>query len=133
MAEEKELKIPATPGKCVDALYTTRQKRLELQRKVKELEEYEAALKNHLINTLPKDDASGVAGKLARATIVQKEVPTISDWDGFCKYMSRTKSFDMIQRRINTHAVQARLDDGKKVAGIEMFLSTSVSINKISK
>ena len=59
-----------------------------------EVEAEEKALKEHIIQTLPKSEASGVAGKVARVTVVTKDVPQVKDWDAFYKYVSKTKSFD---------------------------------------
>ena len=84
---EKEFKIPKNLGACADQLFKTRQKRLELQKAVDELAAEESALKEHLINTLPLSEASGVSGKLARVTINVKEIAQVKDWEAFYKYV----------------------------------------------
>jgi hypothetical protein len=124
-------KLPKTMGACADRLYELRQQRLEVQKTVDKLAAEEAALKEHIINTLPKSEASGVAGKLARVTVVNKVVPQVEDWDAFYKFVKKTGSFDLLQRRLTDQAIKERWEAGKEVPGIKHFTATTVSINKV--
>ena len=90
----------------------------------------EKALKEHIINNLPKSD-SGAAGKVARVSVVTKDVPQVKDWDAFYKYVSRTKSFDLLQRRLSDAAIKERWENKKQVPGVEAFTVVSVSLNKV--
>lgn len=133
MSEVKKpkLKFPKTMGACADRLYELRLKRLEEQKKVKLLEDEEKALKNYIIQSLPKSEASGVAGRLARVTVVTKEVPQIEDWEAFYKYVKKTNSFDLMQRRLADDAIKERWAAGKEIPGVNHFQAVSVSINKV--
>lgn len=130
-AENPKFKFPKTMGACADRLYELRQKRLEMQKEVDKIAAEEAALKEHIINTLPKSEASGVAGKLARVTVITKVVPQVKDWDAFYKYVKKTGEFDLMQRRINDGAIKERWEAGKEIPGVEHFNTVSVSINKV--
>lgn len=129
--ENTKFKFPKTLGACADRMYQLRQKRLEMQKEVDKVAAEEAALKEHIINTLPKSEASGVAGKLARVAVVTKQVPQVKDWDAFYKYVKRTGQFDLLQRRLSEVAIKERWDAGKEVPGVEHFTVVTVSINKI--
>lgn len=132
MATEKpKFKLPKSLAACADRLYEVRQKRLDQQKVVAALEEEERALKNHLIDNLPKSDASGVAGKLARVTVVTKDVPQVKDWDALHKYIKRTGQFELFQRRLADNAVRERWEAGKEVPGVERFKAVSISLNKV--
>lgn len=131
MTEKKTYKFPKTLGACADKLFEIREERRAAQRVVDEMEEEEKALKAHLINTLPKSEAGGVAGKLARVTIVTKPVPQVKDWDAFYKYVKKNDAFDLLQRRLVDTAVAERWEAGKKVPGVESFNVVTVSINKV--
>lgn len=132
MAVEKpKFKFPKAMGACADLLYQLRQKRLEMQKEVDKIAAEESALKEHIINTLPKSEASGVAGKLARVTVITKVVPQVKDWDAFYKYVKKTGQFDLMQRRINDSAIKERWEAGKEIPGVEHFNAVSVSINKV--
>lgn len=125
------MKFPKTLGECADALYQTRQNRLELQRQVADIEAYEKGLKEHIINTLPKSRQEGAQGKMARVTIVKKDVPQVKDWDAFYGYVHKHKAYELLQRRLSAEALTERLDAGKKVPGVETFTAVTLSVNKV--
>lgn len=129
--ESSEFKVPDSLALCADLLYTTRIARLEIQKQVDALAAKESTLREHLINNLPKSDATGVAGSVARATIVTKVEPTVEDWDAFYKYVAKTKSWDMLQRRISAPAIRARWEAKKEVAGVGHINVVSISLNKV--
>lgn len=131
MVTEVKYKFPKALGACADRLYELRQKRLDMQKEVDKVAAEESALKEHIINTLPKSEASGVAGKLARVTVITKVVPQVKDWDAFYKYVKKTGQFDLMQRRITDGAIKERWEAGKEIPGVEHFNAISVSINKV--
>lgn len=131
MATEVKYKFPKALGACADKLFELRNKRLEMQKAVDAVAAEESALKNHIIENLPKSEASGVAGKLARVTVVTKQVPQVKDWDAFYKYVKKTGSFDLMQKRLTDAAIKERWEAGKEVPGVEHFNAVSVSINKV--
>jgi len=124
------MRIPKTIGACADALYTIRSKRLDLQKKVDALAAEESELREHIICELPKSDASGVAGKLARVSVVRKQVPSVKDWDTFYRYVKRTGAFELLHRRVADAAIRERWDAGKTVPGVEVFTAVTVSLSK---
>lgn len=132
MPKTKAFKPPKALGACADMLYELRQRRLDLQKDVTAIKEKETALNNHIIEQLPKSDATGVAGKTARVRVLTKAVPVVEDWDKFYAYVSRQKAWELMQRRINTRAIQERLEAGKKVSGTGEFTAVSVSVTKVN-
>lgn len=125
------LKIPKKIGEAVDLYYTTRLARLAAEKVAADIDADEKLLREHLINTIPKSAASGIAGRLARATIVPKIVPTVEDWDAFHKYVIKTKDFSLLQKRLGEAAIRERWDAGKKVPGVIAFNAVTVSLNKV--
>ena len=124
-------KFPKALGGCADMLYELREERKKLQQEVDAVEEEEKALKEYIIQTLPKSQASGVAGKLARVTVITKPVPQVQDWGKFYAYVKKHNAFELMQRRLSDQAVKERWEAGKKVPGVEPFNITTVSINKL--
>jgi hypothetical protein len=124
-------KPPKQLAVCGDLLYTTRQERLALEKLVEELKTKENILREHLIANLPKSEASGIAGKIARVKIDTKDVPHVKDWETLQKYVKRTGSFELLQRRISDTAVKERWEAGKEVPGVERFTATVVSCTKV--
>lgn len=130
MAEVK-FKFPKTLGECADKLYKLREERLATQKVAEELEAEEKALKEHIIQTLPKSEASGVAGKVARVTVVTKQVPQVKDWKKFYAFIKKTGAFELLQRRLTDKAVAERWEVGKAVPGVEPFGVVTISLNKL--
>ena len=127
-----KFKIPKTLGACADLLYELRKTQLEAQKAVDTIAEQEQAVKNYIIDELPKSQLSGASGKIATVKVEQAEKPTINDFEAFMKYVAKTKSWDLVQQRCNDKAIQERLDAGKTVAGIKLFKFKKVSITKRS-
>lgn len=130
--KKKTYKFPKAMGACADMLYKLRQERLAKQKGVEAIEAEEKALKLYIINNLPKSEASGVAGKMARVTVVTKEVPQVSDREAFRKYVNRTKRFDLANKLSpSAPAVRAMWEDGKAIPGIDKFNAVTISMNKV--
>lgn len=131
MSEPKKYKFPKALGACADKLYQLREARLAKQKEAEAIEAEEKALKEHLINTLPKSEANGVAGKVARVTVVTKPVPQVKDWEKFYAHVKKTGQFELMQRRLSDTAIKERWEAGKSVPGVESFNVVTVSINKV--
>lgn len=125
------MKIPKALGAVADLLYTTRAKRLALSKQVEALEKDETALREHIIQTLPKSKASGVSGKVARVTVLTDDVPQVEDWDAFYKYVKKNDAFELLQRRLSKEAVAERIDDGETLPGVKLMKIPKVSLNKL--
>lgn len=130
-AEITTLKIPKTIGECADLLYATQEKRLAVAKQVTELEAQEVLLREHIIAELPKSKTTGVAGKRARVSVYNSEVPQVKDWDAFYKYVKKNNAFELMQKRLSTKAIDERLDAGEKLPGVERFTVVKVSLNKV--
>jgi hypothetical protein len=132
MCEVSEIvTLPPTLAGCADRLYQVRELRYAKQKEVKELEREETALETYIIDELPKSEATGIAGKIARVTVVNKIKARVTDWPKFYAYIARTKSFDLLQRRVGEAAIKARWDDNKQVPGVDHYQYPEVSINKV--
>lgn len=128
----KTFKPPKSIGACADLLYKLKAERSAAQKIVDKIEADEKALKEHIINILPKSETTGAAGKLCRVTVVTKDVPQIKDIKKFLAYVKKTDSFDLMQRRLSIEAVNARLEAGDKLPpGLEIFKAVTLSVNKV--
>jgi hypothetical protein len=127
----KAFKMPKSLAECADLLYTTKEKRLKVQKEADALGDLEKALKEHLINNLPMSKATGVAGKIARVTILPKQRPQVQDWDKFYAYIKKNNAFELLQRRTADKAIEERWENKKQIPGVEAFAYKSVSINKV--
>lgn len=132
MAIKKSYKFPKSLAVCADKYYQLRQQRLAMQKKVDEIEAEEKAYKNHLIDNVPKSEATGVQGKIARVTIVTREEPQVKDEEAFRKYLAKTKRWDLAYKlRPSAPAIRELWEDGKVIPGVEKFNVVTVSLNKV--
>jgi lipid II:glycine glycyltransferase (peptidoglycan interpeptide bridge formation enzyme) len=128
-----EFKFPDTLGACADLYYTTREKRLAMQREVDEVEALESAVRDHIINNLPKTD-NGAIGKICRVAVKVKPKPVVEDWDKFYEFVSKNRKkggFALLNRAVNAKATQEYWDAGKKVPGVGSMNVVTLSVNKL--
>lgn len=138
-----KFKMPKKLADCADLLFTTRAERLQLQKIVDEKQAIETTITRFLIDSLPKDNASGIAGKMCRVSLVSKEVPQVNDWDAFYKFIAEefkkqekkfgtgSGAFALLQRRIGEKAVQELWEEDKAVPGVGKFSVTNLSVSKV--
>lgn len=129
---EKKIKLPTKLAAVADLLWSTRQERLAMAKKLDELKRVERSCEDLLINKLPKDDATGVAGSLARATIEVDAVPIIVDEKKLMAYVNKTGETDLLQKpKLSSTAVRLRWDNKKSVPGVGVFNAVKVHLNKV--
>jgi hypothetical protein len=127
----KAIKIPKGVAACADRLYACKLERAQAQKVVDALADEESAIKEYLIQTLPKGEASGTMGKQAKAYVYLDPIPQVKDWKKFHAYVWKNKAFDMLPRSIAKGAVTERLDAKKKIPGVEVFNVVKVSCTKL--
>lgn len=129
-----KFKLPKTLAACADLAYEDRARRLVIQRSADSIEAEEKALKAHLIENLPKSEASGVSGKVANAKVETKQVPSVKDWEALFAWIKKqrgTTGFHVLGRTIAGEAIQELWEAGKKVPGVEPFTVVKLSLTKI--
>lgn len=134
MTKRRPLKAPLTmkdAPKLVDELWRTRKERLDLSKKVEDLQKKESELRLSILDVLGKSRASAVGGKLARAEMEPKTIPVIKDWDALYQHIGKTKSFDLLQRRIAESAVRERWENKKEVPGIAAEVVAVLGLHKV--
>lgn len=134
--EPKKAKVPAskfpkTMAACADAYQEARDNRLAADKEVARLKEWENALKEHIINNLPKSEATGVSGKYAQVTVVTKTKLKVADWDKFYSHVKKTGHFELLNRALNQAAAQERFDAGKPVPGVDTFDDVTLSLHRL--
>lgn len=130
------IKLPKTLAACADRLYEVRQLRLIKEREADAFIKEETALREHLIQNLPKSQATGVSGKTARVSILSKTVVQITDWDAYYghivkNYKKNPGIFALLQKRAGDAAVKEVWADGKEVPGATPMEVPTVSLNKL--
>jgi hypothetical protein len=123
-------KLPKSLGACVDLAHDLREKRLTMQKEVDAVEAQEKFVREHIIKSVPKGD-SGAVGKRFKGVVLTEDIPQVEDWDVFYRHISKTKSFDLLNRAVNRKAVSERWADKKAVPGVKVFKAVKLSITKV--
>lgn len=130
-------KLPKSLAACVDLLYTTQQARYALTKEADKLSAIEVAIRERLIQELPKSDSTGLAGKVARANIEVKAIVRVSDKDKLRKFAdAQIKKYpeqrETWYRFVTSEAsIKELWGKGKAVPGAERMQVPVVSLHKV--
>lgn len=136
------VKLPKTLAGCADLLYTMEKERYVLQHKVEVMKKSETAIREHLIANLPKSDALGVTGKVANATIKEREIVeligTEADryekvYDYILKNARKNPGvWSLLQRRLGEASAMELIVAGKGgLIGAKLGKIPTVSLKKV--
>jgi hypothetical protein len=137
-------KAPKTLAAAADKVYELREERLGFTRQADAIKAEEGFLREHLIENIPKGDATGVVGKVVRVVIKSDVVPVAEDWSKIYEHIVATYldhkkkktgqhdgAFALLNKALNSASVKEQWEAGKAVAGVGKFNSKSLSINKL--
>ena len=99
----------------VEEYRTIRLERLELQRKVNELDAAEKKLKEKIIEEL----RAGTPHK--GVILIQKDKPIVANWTLLYAHIQATGEFELLHRRLTEAAVLERRADGESIPGVGWF------------
>lgn len=128
----KQVSPAPTIGALIDKMKTIAVERSTLSLADKALSEEQKGLEQQIIELMDKQETRVGEGKIAKASIVESEEPTIEDWDAFTKWMTRTKNLHLIQRRISAPAWrEIRALKKAEVPGIGVFTKRSLNLRAV--
>lgn len=133
--------MPKTLAGCADKLYEVREERLAKGREEDALKKTEGLLRNHLIDALPKGEASGIAGKLAFAHIEPGTAFSGKDWGKIYaqivkEYLAaktpegKLAAFRYLNRALTKEPLEEIWDNGKTFPGVERIPVKKVLVSK---
>ncbi len=125
--------MPSVLGSEIDKLIRLRAKRMKKQKEVDTLKGEEAALTAALVELCGKNKISKASGRYGTFSTKIVVVPTVEDWPAFYKYIARTKSFELLQRRVGVEAFRERVAAGKLPAGTKADTKTQVTLTATPK
>lgn len=127
------VKFPKTVGSAVDALHRLKLKKDGAEVVVNKIKDDYNKLQDHIFSLLNKQDSTGAKGNLAQVTVIHQVVPTLDEYPDLIKYIKKTGSFDLLQKRLSSTAIKLRWEDGKEVPGVGRFTKVSLRLIKIKK
>jgi hypothetical protein len=134
-APKNDFKAPKLLAQAADRYYTIRQERLAKEKEAEKLKAEEAFLKKHIIDTLPKSQAGGIAGKVCRVEITQKHRWSVSNWEKVWAYCAKNRAkggFAILQKKLSPKACEEIfVKTGKPLDGLEKFDYPDLSVSKL--
>jgi hypothetical protein len=126
-----QFKKAKTAAARADLLYLVDEERLRVQKSAEAIKKFVSKLEKWFIQELPEDDATGVAGKVARVQLKKKSRPSVVDWGKFYAHIKKKGEFELLNRAPNAKSIKERWEQGKEVPGIEQFIYSAVSVTKV--
>lgn len=120
-------------AKLCDQWWKARAVRLAADKKAAELKATESALKDTILLSMKKESVGAIGGKLVTVEHKTKKRPNVVDWPKFYAYIAKTKSWDLLQRRVGEAAVAARWEEKKTVPGVESIDVDDFSYSQVKK
>lgn len=124
-------KVPKTLQAAADELYRVGAEKTAANKLVKDLEKFENQIKKFMTEEMERRKITVIGGKLAKIELKPKKIPTVEDWPKFYAFVAKTKSWDLLQKRLSEPAIRERWDDNKQIPGVGRFPITKVSCTKL--
>lgn len=120
--------IEGLPVQTLGDLYReARDIRLAMQKKVDDVKSFETRCHEAIIAQVPVDQGFVTNGY--SFVVVNKEVPTIKDWDAVLAYIGETGRTDFLQKRLAEKAV-TDTENWHTIPGIQRFNAAKLSVTK---
>ena len=120
-------------GTMIDDMFDLREKKKELEARVKDINEQMTLLEAELMNKLDDEKQTMGRGLSASASITNTEIPMVEDWEEFGQYLIDNDALYLLQRRVAVRAFRELKDAGEVIPGTTTFPKRAISLRKISK
>jgi len=105
-------------SQLIDGLRDLKQQKEDLGKQEKAINEKIAAIEGDIMHAMNEAGTFKAMSEAGHSVTMAKKVhPTIVDWDQFYAYVSSTKSFDLLHRRLSSTAFQDRWKEGESIPG----------------
>jgi hypothetical protein len=124
-------KLTGSIGDNIDRMWALRERKRELEAKVKEIEGEISGVEEVLMKQLDDQGVTASRGSKATASISTSVVATIADWDALCKYIKRSGHFQLFQRRISDPAFRELAEQKGAVPGLDSFVKKKLNLKSL--
>jgi len=121
----------ASIGKAIDEIAKLQKQRDALEAKVTAADKAITEKKDKLLARIQKSKLDGARGALGVASVVAEDLPQIEDFEKLCKFVAKTKGWDLFQRRMSKSAWLERVAEGKTVPGVTTFHRVTLRVTAI--
>ena len=122
--------IPKSIGAKIDALFTLREKRRELEAQAEELKKDADFIELAVMEQMKAEGIESSRGVKATVSISKNIVPNVEDWDAFYKYILRNNWFHLLQKRPSVSGCQEIFEMKKRIPGVVPFEKETINLRK---
>lgn len=116
-------------GQLIDYDYELREKIRALSQQVDELKEEREKVESQILEVMDEQGVVRASGSKATASVTEQIVGHVKDWDRFYGFISRTKSFHLLERRVANGAYrEAIASRDKPIPGVEPFTKRAIGL-----
>ena len=123
---------PLPVGTLVDRLWAEREKKRELEAKLKVIQEEIDEQEEALMERLKAEGLDKATGSKASISVTTNTIANVVDWDVFWAYIIKNKYTHLLQRRASDPAYRELLEQGKKVPGVQPFPQRRLNLRTVS-
>lgn len=120
-------------GQGIDALYALRERRLDIEKQVKEMKQQEYQLRNEILLALGESGLAKASGQMATASVRVSTIPIVEDWESVYAFIVDNDRFDLLQKRLSTVAWRDLAESGTLVPGTASVKDTDISLTKSTR
>ena len=118
----------------IDELAMIKTQRKDLSEQDSELSKKAATLEADIMHAMNEAGTMKAASERGHSvTMAKKTHPTITDWDQFYAYVTATKSFDLLHKRLSSTAFKDRWEAGEIIPGSTTADVWEISLTKSRK
>lgn len=120
-------------GTMIDNLDKIRERKRALDEQVKDLETQYRELSEQILARLAEQGLPKASGR--RATVSRSEtiVGQLEDWEALTKYISRTKNYQLFERRISAAAFRELFEKKGEVPGVKPFTKVTLKHSSLKE
>lgn len=122
---------PPTLGSLADQIHAKKEAKKKLDAEVSELEVEIKALEEQIFEAMDAQGTTKAEGKKCSLSISSRTIANVVDWDQLWPWIAKTKSFYMVQKRVNDTTYRELREMGKKVPGVQDFTKRSLSVRSL--
>lgn len=124
-------RLKGNVGSAIDDLWKLREEKRQAEEKVKEIEAKIEALQEVLLEELGKQGLDKATGKNASVSVGNTVVANVQDWDALWGYITKTKNFQLVQKRVADAAYRELLEMGRTIPGVSPFTKRRLNLRSL--
>ena len=122
---------PLTIGAATDKMWKLREEKRALEAQIKVIETSMKELEGTVFGLLDAQDTRKAEGKSASVSITESVVANVENWDALWPWISKTKNFHLIQKRVSDPGMRELWALGKVVPGVQPFTKRTLALRSL--